>query len=69
MWADKGSEFYKTSIKSWLQDKDIEMHSHHNEGKSVVSERSIRTLKNKTYKYLASISRTMYVDKLDDIVD
>ena len=69
MWADKDSGFYKTSIKSWLQDNDIEMHSHHNEGKSVVSERSIRTLKNKTYKYLTSISRTMYVDKLDDIVD
>ena len=45
------------------------MYSTHNEGKSVVTERFIRTLKNKTYKYLTSITKNMYIDKLDDIVD
>ena len=51
-WADKGSEFYNRSMKSLLQNNDMEMHSQHNEGKSVVVERFIRTLKNKTYKCL-----------------
>ena len=41
----------------------------HNEGKSVVAERLIRTLKNKIYKYMALISKNMYIDKLDDIVN
>ena len=41
----------------------------HNEGKSVVAERFIRTLKNKIYKYMTSISKNVYIDKLDDIVN
>ena len=45
------------------------MYSTHNEGKSVVSERFIRTLKNKIYKYMTSISKNVYIDKLDDIVN
>ena len=45
-WVDKGSEFYNNSFKKWLQD-NIEMYSTHNEGKSIVAERFIRTLKNK----------------------
>ena len=45
------------------------MHSIHNEGKSVVAERFIRTLKNKIYKYMTAISKNVYIDKLDDIVD
>ena len=45
------------------------MYSMHNEGKSVVVERFIRTLKNKIYKYMTSISKNVYIDKLDDIVD
>ena len=57
IWVDKGSEFYNISIKPWLEKNDIEIHSAHNEGKSVVAERFIRTLKNKTYKYLTSIYR------------
>ena len=47
IWVDKGSGFYNKSTKSWLEKNDIEMHSTHNEGKSVVSQRFIRTLKNK----------------------
>ena len=43
-WVDKGSEFYKRSVKSWLQDNIIKMYSTHNERKSVISERCIRTL-------------------------
>ena len=42
---DKGSKFYNNSFKKWLKDSDIEVHSIHNEGKSVVAERLMRTLK------------------------
>ena len=45
------------------------MYSTHNEGESVVAERFIRTLKSKIYKYMTSISKNVYIDKLDDIVD
>ena len=45
------------------------MYSTHNEEKSVVSGRFIRTLKNKIYKYLTSVSKNVYIDKLDDIVN
>ena len=68
IWVDKGSEFYNSSFKQLLQDNDIEVYSTHNEGKSVTAERFIRTLKNKIYKYMTSISKNMYIDKLDDIV-
>ena len=44
------------------------MHSIHNEGKSVVPERFIRTLKTKIYKCMTSVSKNVYIDKLDDIV-
>ena len=47
MWVDKGDEFYNRSMKSWLENNDIEMYSTHNEGKSVVAERFIRTINNK----------------------
>ena len=47
---------------------DIEMYSVYNKWKSVVAERFIRNLKNKIHKYMTSISKTVYIDKLDDIV-
>ena len=68
MWVDKGSEFYNAYLKKWLPDNDIVIYSTHNEGKSVVAERFIRTLKSKIYKYMTSISKNVYIDKLDDIV-
>ena len=69
IWIDKGSEFYNASFKKWLQDNDIVMYSTHNEGKSVVAERFIRTLKSKINKYMTSISKNVYINKLDDIVN
>ena len=45
------------------------MYSIHNEGKYVGVERFIRTLKTKIYKYMISISKNVYIDKLDDIVN
>ena len=69
IWVDKGSEFYNSSFKKWLKDNDIEMYSIHNEGKSVVAGRFIRTLKTKIYKYMTSVSKNVYINKLDDIVN
>ena len=66
--VDQGKEFYNNSFKKRLKDNDIEMYSIHNEGKSVVAERFIRTLKTKIYKYMTSVSKNVYIDKLDDIV-
>ena len=69
IWIDKGSEFYNSSIKSWLEKNDIEMYSTQNEGKSVVDKRFIRTSKNKICKYMTSLSKSVYIDKLDYIVN
>ena len=68
IWVEKGSEFYNNYFLKWLKDNDIEMYSMHNEGKSVVAERFIRTPKTKIYKYMTSISKNVHLDKLDDIV-
>ena len=69
IWVDKGSEFHNAYFKKWLQNNNIIIYSTHNEGKSVVAERFIRTLKGKIYKYMTSISKNVYIDKLDNIVD
>ena len=45
------------------------MYSTNIKGKSVIAERFIRMLKNKIYKYLTSISKNVYIDKLDDLVN
>ena len=50
-WVDRGSDFYNIFFKKWLQD-NITMYSTNNEGKSVIAERFIRTLKTKIYKYM-----------------
>ena len=56
-------------MKLFLQNNDIEMYSMHNEGKFVVAERFIRTLKNRIYKYMTWISKNVFIYKLDDIVN
>ena len=55
IWVDKGSKFHNRSMKSCLQDNNIEMHFAYNEVKSVVAERFTRTLKNQIYKYMTAI--------------
>ena len=69
IWVDKGSEIYNRSMKSFLQNNEVEMHSINNEGKSVVAERFIRTSKNNIYKYMTSISKNVDFGKLDYIVN
>ena len=49
IWVDKGSEIYSSSMKSWLEENDIEMYSTLNDGKSFAAERFIKTLKKKDF--------------------
>ena len=69
IWVVKGSEFYNRSMKAWLQDNDIAIYSIHNHGKSVIAERFVKTIKNKIYKYMTSISKNVFIDKVGSIVD
>ena len=55
-------------MKSWQGNNAIELYSVYNEGKSVTAETSIRTLKNKIYKYMTIILKNVYIDKLNGIV-
>ena len=69
IWVDKGGEFYNIVFEKWLSDNDINMYSTYNEGKSVVAERFIRTLKNKLYKHMTATGKNVYYDVLDDVVN
>ena len=68
IWVDQGSEFYNRDFKKWLSYNDIEMYSTYNEGKSVVAERFIRTLKNTLYKHMTATGKKVYYYVLDDVV-
>ena len=68
IWVDQGSEFYNKSFKDFFKINNIEMYSTYNQGKSIVAERFIRTLKNKVFKHMTAISKSVYFDGLDDIV-
>ena len=69
IWVDPGGEFNNRVFKKWLSDNDIVMYSTFNEGKSVVAERFIRTLKNKLYKHMTATGKNVYYDVLHDIVN
>ena len=69
IWIDQGSEFYNNYFKDFLKISNIEMYSTFNEGKSVVAERFIRTLETKIHKKMTAISKNIYFDALDDIVE
>ena len=69
IWIDKGSELYNNSFKKWLKDNDTEMYLIRNEGKSVIAERFMTTLKTKIYRYMTSVSKNVCIDKFDNIVN
>ena len=69
IWVDQGSEFYNNLFKNFLKENNMEMYSTYNEGISVVPERVIKTLKNKIFKHMTAVSKNVYFDVLDDIVD
>ena len=63
IWVDQGSEFYYNSFNNFLKKNNIEMYSVYNEGKSIVAERFIRTLRNKIFKHMTVISKNVYFEK------
>ena len=69
IWVDQGSEFYNKSFKDFLKINNIGMYSTYNEGKSNVAERFIGSLKNKIFKHMTAISKNVYFDVLNDIVN
>ena len=67
LWVDQGREFYNKLMQEWLDNNDILMYSTHNEGKSVIAERFIKTLKSKIYKKMTANnnkSHLLYLNKL-----
>ena len=64
IWVDQGSEFYNQPFKDFLKINNIQMYSTYNEGK-----RFIKTLKNKIFKHMTTISKNVYIDVLNDIVN
>ena len=65
-YSDIGTHWVDFYVQNNIQ---YPMYTIHNERKSVVAERFIRTLKNKIHKYMTAISKNVYIDKLDDIVN
>ena len=69
IWVDQGGEFYNKLFKRCLKINNIEMYSTYNEGKSVVAERFVRTLKNMIFKHMTAVSKNAYFDVLDNSVN
>ena len=69
IWLDHGSEFYNKVFKKFVKENNVEMYSTHNEGKSVVAERFIKTLKNKIYKHMTTLGKNVYFNVLDYILN
>ena len=69
IWVDQSGEFYNYLFKRFPKNNNFEMHSTFNDGKSVVVERFIKTFKNKLLKHMTAVSKNVYFDVLDDIVN
>ena len=69
IWVDQGGGLYTNLFKRFLKTNNIEMHSTYNKGKSVVAKRFIMTLKNKIFKHMTAVSKNVYFDVLNDILD
>ena len=69
IWVDQGGEFHIKLFKRFLKINNSEMYAIYIEGKSVVAERFIRTLKNKILKQMTAVSKNVYFNVFDDIVD
>ena len=65
LWVDLGREFYNELMKEWLKDNAILIYPTHNEGKSVITERFIKTLKSKIYKNMTANDNKSYLSYLN----
>ena len=69
LWVDQGREFYNKLMQEWLDNKDILLYSTNNEGKSVIPERFIKTLKSKIHKNITANNSKSYLSFLNKLVD
>ena len=69
VWVDQGGEIYNKLFKTLLKIINVEMYSTYNEGKSVFAERFIKMLENKTFKQMTAVSKNVYFDVLDEIIN
>ena len=69
LWVDQGREFYNKLIQEWLKNNDVLMYSTHNEGKSAIAERFIKTLKTKIYKKMTANDSNFYLPYMNKLVD
>ena len=69
IWLNQGGEFYNKLFKRFLEINNIKMYSTYNDWKSGVAERFIRTSKSKIFKHMTAISKNVFFDVLDDIID
>ena len=67
LWVDQGREFYKKLLQEWLDNNDILMNSTHNEGKLVIAERFIKTLK--SLKKMTANDSKSYLSYLNKLAD
>ena len=65
----QGGKLYNNLFKRFLKINNTEMYSTYNEGKYVVTERFIRTLKSKIFKHMRAVSKNVYFDVLDNVVN
>ena len=66
---DQGREFYNNIMQEWLENNDILIFYIHDEGKSVIAERFIKTLKTKIYKKVTANENKYYLPYLNKLVD
>ena len=69
LWVDQGRKFYNKLMQEWLDNNSFLMYSTHNEGKSVIVERFIKTLKGKIYKKMTDNDSKSYLSYLNKLVD
>ena len=69
LWVDQGREFYNKLMQGWFNNSDILMYSTHNEGKLVIAERFIKTVKVKIYKKMKANDSKSYLPYLNKLVD
>ena len=69
IWVDQGGEFCNNLFQRFLKINNMEMYSTYDEGKSVVAERIIKTLKNKVFKHMTAVSKNVYFYVLDVVVN
>lgn len=68
-WEDQVGECYNRSVESWFHGNSTEMYSTHSKGESFITERFINSLKNKINKHMTAVSKKVYINKSDEIVE